>query len=89
MQGSHPLIKWGAIILFIAVNILITATMVIAPAGSSVGINANLYKAASFFFGCIVLWLSYRKNNFWILLGFTALQWLTFTRVTDMLNASA
>lgn len=88
MNGAHPLIKWGAIALFIFVNLLITATMVIAPTGSDVGLNANLYKGASFFFGCIVLWLAYRKNNFWILLGFTALQWVAFTRVTEMLNAS-
>lgn len=88
MNGAHPLIKWGSIVLFILVNLLITLTFVIAPAGSDVGTNANLYKGASLFFGCIVLWLAYRKNNFWLLLGFTALQWITFTRVADMLNAS-
>lgn len=89
MNGGHPLIKWGAIILFALVNLLIVATPVIAPTGSDVGTNAALYKGASFFFGMIVLWLAYRKNNFWILLAFTALQWITYTRVVDMLNASA
>lgn len=88
MNGAHPLIKWGSIALFIAVNLIISLTPVIAPVGSDVTTNANLYKAASFFFGGIVLWLSYRKNNFWILLGFTGLQWIAFTRVTDMLNAA-
>ena len=88
MNGANPFIKWGSIVLFVAINLMIIAVPVSAPTGSSVGTNAALYKGASFFFGCIVLWLAYRKNNFWILLAFTALQWITFTRVMAMLNAS-
>lgn len=88
MSGDHPLLKWATIILFVAANVVITLAMVIAPAGSDIATNANLYKGASFFFGCIVLWLSYRKNNFFILLVFTALQWVAFTRVMNMLNAA-
>ena len=89
MDGSHPVIKWGAIIVFLVVNFLILASFVVASAGSDITTNANLYKGASFVFGLVALWLAHRRNNFWILLAFTALQWFTFTRVTDMLNAAS
>lgn len=89
MGASQPLLKWAALALFAAANMFITLAFGVAPTGSDAVTNANLYKAASLLLGLAVLWLSLRRQNYLMLVGFAVLQLLAFHRFSETLNAGA
>ena len=81
------LVKYGAIVIFAVVNLLVTFTPVIAPPGGQTAMNANLYKGASLVLGLIVLWLAVRQNRYLLLVGFAMLQLFAFSRFSATLNS--
>ncbi len=83
------IMKWFAILLFIGVNAFISLAMVIAPAGSDAGTNANLYKGASLILGLLVLWLAVRQQRYALLVAFSMLQLFAFSRFTAALNSGS
>ena len=82
----ETLIKYCAIAIFAAVNLMVTLTPVIAPAGDAAMTNSNLYKGASLLLGMLVLWLAVRQKRYILLVGFAMLQLLAFSRFTATLN---